>query len=461
MAATAPGSSSKGNAEDTPTKVTSKNGKEKLNGPIKLKKPPPKHIRPGNWRDGSVVDDDKKKGTDTPSTTNSVPASPGPVVNPLDEDARETFATGRPLEDSPDLQSCKHCKKSFLTTAIKAHLIQCLAAKKAKAQKKKEQKEARERERKGLGEAQKDGDGDTKMDDDDDDDDVAPDKKGPEGLKTAKKSAGKKVELDETKKGKKRKADGDAEKAPKPKKKKEEPKLKAPKPKGNAPSILSETETDFSSFSKFIPQSIVKKASANHKKRKGPVDVERQCGVMKDGQPCARSLTCKSHSMGAKRAVPGRSLPYDMLLTAYQKKNQAKQQKAAIDANAPLEDEEAANGPVDEDEELTAVMAGLSNWNPQPVVPPLVHMPIEKIYMRQRLYEQLHNATNGFTVNIFKCGDGAKKANTDTIHVDGLTDADGEVDLGVGMANVAARRASGFNMQLPQRKVSGPIRPVN
>lgn len=30
--------------------------------------------------------------------------------------------------------------------------------------------------------------------------------------------------------------------------------------------------------------------------------------------------------MGAKRAVAGRSLPYDMLLAAYQKKNQAKQQ---------------------------------------------------------------------------------------------------------------------------------------
>jgi hypothetical protein len=59
----------------------------------------------------------------------------------------------------------------------------------------------------------------------------------------------------------------------------------------------------------------------------GPVDVEKQCGViLPNGQPCARSLTCKSHSMGAKRAVPGRSLPYDMLLAAYQKKNQAKQQ---------------------------------------------------------------------------------------------------------------------------------------
>jgi hypothetical protein len=34
--------------------------------------------------------------------------------------------------------------------------------------------------------------------------------------------------------------------------------------------------------------------------------------------------------MGAKRAVPGRSLPYDMLLAAYQKKNQAKQQSKSF-----------------------------------------------------------------------------------------------------------------------------------
>lgn len=37
--------------------------------------------------------------------------------------------------------------------------------------------------------------------------------------------------------------------------------------------------------------------------------------------PCTRSLTCKSHSMGAKRSVDGRSQPYDVLLAAYQKKS--------------------------------------------------------------------------------------------------------------------------------------------
>lgn len=47
----------------------------------------------------------------------------------------------------------------------------------------------------------------------------------------------------------------------------------------------------------------------------GSMDVEKQCGVaLPNGGFCARSLACKSHSMGAKRAVPGRSAPYDTLL---------------------------------------------------------------------------------------------------------------------------------------------------
>jgi SAGA-associated factor 73 len=189
--------------------------------------------------------DDKKRNTDTPST-NSVPASPGPVVNQLDDTARETFATGRPLEDSPELHQCKHCKKSVLKTAAKAHVVACLKLKKEKAQRKKEQKEARERERREMDGEKKDDDGDTRMDDDDDaEEDASPEKKGPGGIKSAKKSAGKKVEIDDsTKKGKKRKADGDAEKGPKQKKKKEEPKPKAPKPKGNYLSSFTRIFTD-------------------------------------------------------------------------------------------------------------------------------------------------------------------------------------------------------------------------
>ena len=165
----------------------------------------------------------------------------GPVVNQLDDLTKETFATGRPLEDPPELQACKHCKKTLTKTAAKTHVLICLKAKREKAQRKKEVKEARERERKAMdGGNKKDDDGDTRMDSDDDEEEASPEKKAPGGIKSAKKSAGKKVEIES--KGKKRKADGDAEKGPKLKKKKEELKPKATKPKGiirNSPLSIS------------------------------------------------------------------------------------------------------------------------------------------------------------------------------------------------------------------------------
>lgn len=232
--------------------------KERPNGFIKLKKPVPKQTKPGNWRDGAVADgtylplskwwrmvtghkltlytgpikDDKKpKSSGSPVVVLGAP-SPGPVVNQLDESSRETFATGRPLEDNLNLQQCKHCKKGVIKAAAKAHIAQCLKIKKEKAQRKKEAREARERAKEQAREEQaRKEDGVARMNDgsDDNDDDASQEKKGAMG-KAAKKVAGKKV--DGEPKGKKRKADGDAEKGPKTKKKKEEPKPKVPKPKG-------------------------------------------------------------------------------------------------------------------------------------------------------------------------------------------------------------------------------------
>ncbi|KAL4081831.1 SCA7, zinc-binding domain-containing protein [Scleroderma yunnanense] len=58
-----------------------------------------------------------------------------------------------------------------------------------------------------------------------------------------------------------------------------------------------------------------KKPKMTKGRTKGPVDYDKQCGVINDkGLPCSRSLTCKAHSMGAKRAVQGRSKSYDELL---------------------------------------------------------------------------------------------------------------------------------------------------
>ena len=169
-----------------------------------------------------------------------------------------------------------------------------MKSKQEKARKKKEAREAKakEKEKSEVKERGGGGGSGTVEEEDDDEDDVR------DGSKNSKKkgaNAGGGGGDDDGKKAKKRKLPADEEEkdsksVDKKKKKKEEVKPKVAK-------------------------------------AKGPVDVERQCGViLPNGQQCARSLTCKSHSMGAKRAVPGRSLPYDVLLQAYQKKNQARQQ---------------------------------------------------------------------------------------------------------------------------------------
>lgn len=50
------------------------------------------------------------------------------------------------------------------------------------------------------------------------------------------------------------------------------------------------------------------------------VNIEKQCAVpLPGGAQCARGLNCKRHGFSAKRAVPGRSAPFDQLLAIYQR----------------------------------------------------------------------------------------------------------------------------------------------
>lgn len=193
-----------------------------------------------------------------------------PILPVMDEKTMAIFPTGKPRETQLETRICKHCKRPVLEQTSEEHIRGCFKAKQEKARKKKEVRDANRAKEKATDKDNEDAAGDGAV----------------KGQKGAKKHASE----DGPKKGKKRKMDGEDDKEPKKKKKKDEAKQKVPKPKG-------------------------------------PVDVEKQCGVvLPNGAQCARSLTCKSHSMGAKRAVPGRSLPYDMLLQAYQKKNQARQQ---------------------------------------------------------------------------------------------------------------------------------------
>ncbi|EHY60120.1 SAGA complex subunit Sgf73 [Exophiala dermatitidis] len=288
--------------------------------------------------------DKKENGT---NGAKDAAASLSPVLPQFDEETMANFPEGK--QEALETLVCKHCKKMVLKRTAKEHIALCIKSKQEKARKKKEAREAAQRAKER---AERGGD-----DDDDDDDDVR-DGKG------ARKNGVDGDGDDATKKGKKRKAEAEAEGDSKKKKTKKEEQKKAAKPKG-------------------------------------PVDVEKQCGVtLPNGAQCARSLTCKSHSMGAKRAVPGRSLPYDMLLAAYQKKNQARQQKAAIDANAPaLLDEDldpALAGPVDSDEERDSIMTAISRSlsRPQPLMTRTL-VPTKRKYQLVRMKEMLSNALSG------------------------------------------------------------------
>lgn len=80
------------------------------------------------------------------------------------------------------------------------------------------------------------------------------------------------------------------------------------------------------SQSEVEPQKRVKKPAkkeapkAKTAKSKASVDVETQCAVpLPNGSRCTRELTCERHSLSAKRAVPGRSAPFDQLLAWSQK----------------------------------------------------------------------------------------------------------------------------------------------
>ncbi|KAI5779683.1 SCA7, zinc-binding domain-containing protein [Geopyxis carbonaria] len=307
---------------------------------VKLKAPLRKTpLKPStNWKERARELESQDDRTTSPIK------SPGPVVTQLDEKDISTFATGRPLHDELDYTVCKHCKKPVIRIAAIGHIKACLKAKQERTKERKklkEEKAAAAAKDKDITVPNVEATGDAPPEDSK--------KKG------AKKMA--KKEGDGTK-GKKRKADeAKLPKEPKAKKKKEKPAKPDPKPKA-------------------------------------PVDVEKQCGVqLPNGALCARSLTCKSHSMGAKRGVLGRSQPYDVLLAAYQKKNQAKQQKAAINAGAPPPDEIEANAmPVDSDEETELVMSAISRHHPRPLVQPmpiLVRKKSQYVRMREMMSSAL------------------------------------------------------------------------
>lgn len=99
---------------------------------------------------------------------------------------------------------------------------------------------------------------------------------------------------------------------------------------------------------------------------------DKNCGsTLPNGQPCMRSLTCKQHSMGAKRAVVGRSAPYDVLLSNYHRQHQVRQAQLSVSAAqaAQLESdqEQELRAQKNPEKEVRQVLDGVSRATCQPL----------------------------------------------------------------------------------------------
>ncbi|KAI9478574.1 MAG: SCA7, zinc-binding domain-containing protein [Benjaminiella poitrasii] len=134
-----------------------------------------------------------------------------------------------------------------------------------------------------------------------------------------------------------------------------------------------------------------------NKKKKAPLDLDKQCGVITstNNLPCRRSLTCKMHSMGAKRAVEGRSRSFNELLALYQQKKgqtainisntpsiQQKEEKVVIIPETSREDIK-----IDFDEEAENIRFAIEQSQPCPL------RQKQTLYVqRRRKYHKVHDS---------------------------------------------------------------------
>ncbi|KAG1180061.1 hypothetical protein G6F70_000757 [Rhizopus microsporus] len=129
--------------------------------------------------------------------------------------------------------------------------------------------------------------------------------------------------------------------------------------------------------------------SEGGKKRKRPLRDEdeknvqtenndRQCGVLipPTNEPCTRAITCKIHSVGAKRAVAGRSQSFNDLIAVYQKKgigrpqvtpgNDREDLKIVLEESREQENSQQETD-IDYDEETESVYIAVKEHKPQPL----------------------------------------------------------------------------------------------
>ncbi|XP_069793246.1 ataxin-7 isoform X2 [Narcine bancroftii] len=103
---------------------------------------------------------------------------------------------------------------------------------------------------------------------------------------------------------------------------------KAPLPStGQIPNGKNLLSTPSSSEKKLEDGKNIKKPSSHKRLSEREFDPNRHCGVvdLETKKPCTRSLTCKTHSLSQRRAVPGRRKHFNLLLAEHKNKPREKE----------------------------------------------------------------------------------------------------------------------------------------
>ncbi|TPX39612.1 hypothetical protein SeMB42_g06306 [Synchytrium endobioticum] len=100
------------------------------------------------------------------------------------------------------------------------------------------------------------------------------------------------------------------------------------------------------------------------------INLDERCGVTVDGLTCTRAITCKKHSVVAKRGVHGRSKPYDVLALRFQNSHQFKATSAGKVKTAPSKVQRPTNAIPDmvtSEDETQYIFDAIRYHTPQPI----------------------------------------------------------------------------------------------
>ncbi|KAJ3225585.1 hypothetical protein HK099_006525 [Clydaea vesicula] len=144
---------------------------------------------------------------------------------------------------------------------------------------------------------------------------------------------------------------------------------------------------------KYNDTSMTKEKKEPKKKEKGPIDLDKNCGVETETGKCPRSITCKIHPISAKKAVVGRSHPFETLMSMRERDKQLGQAQKQI--VQPVFSHNLNNfDSISAEEEALKLILSIKTFQPKPIAifPSNGNFPSLKVWLEKKMQFDLENS---------------------------------------------------------------------